>query len=338
MYRKLLVAGAVIFFGAATLSADFSYHETSRVTGGAMASMLKVAGVFSKQAREPIESNVAIKGDRMARRGQTHGEIVDLGAETFTMIDFQKKTYSVMTFEQMRQAIENATKQVKDNKDTKDADVSLKVSAKATGNSRQIAGYDAKEMAIVIDMEMTDKKNGQSGTMEVTMHVWIAGGIPGAREHRDFMMKMGQKLNWSPGSNPAFQANPDIAKGMAQAYKEIGKLDGTAVLQTLSMGPPGSAPPDGAVPAPPAEEKKDKPSIGGALGGALGGKFGLGKKRNNENQQKPDEAKNTSDANGNGGSLLEMTTEYSNFAQSADPSLFEIPAGFKKVEPEIKKR
>jgi hypothetical protein len=123
---------------------------------------------------------------------------------------------------------------------------------------------------------------------------------------------------------------------MAQAYKEIAKLDGTAVLQMVSMGAPGSASADGAVP-PPAEEKKDKPSIGGALGGALGGKFGLGKKRNNDDQQKPQEPKNGA-SNGNGGALIEMSTEYTGFAQSADSSMFEIPAGFKKVEPEMPRK
>ena len=335
MYVKSVTTAAVTLLCAATLSADFSFHETSRVTGGAMAGMLKVAGVFSKQAREPMESNVAIKGDRMARRGPTHGEIIDLESETITSIDFQKKTYSVMTFEQMRQMLEDAANRMKQNKDknNSDADMSLKVSAKATGNSRQIAGYDSKEMLVLIDMVVTDKRNSQSGTMVVATRLWIANGIPGAREQRDFAMKMGKKLNWAPGGNSAFLANPYVAKGMAEAYKEMMKLDGTPILQTLSMGGPGTVPPDvqpGAV-----QQPQDKPSLGGALGGALGGRFGLGKKKNTD-EAKPEENKGSSTAGGNSSSLLDMTTEFSNFSQTADPSLFEVPAGFKKVEPDLK--
>jgi len=34
---------------------------------------------------------------------------------------------------------------------------------------------------------------------------------------------------------------------------------------------------------------------------------------------------------------MEMQTEYSAFATTADGSLFEIPAGFKQVESEMKK-
>ena len=51
-----------------SLLADFTYQETSTITGGMMMSMMSVAGVFSKQAREPIQSTIAVKGDRMVHR------------------------------------------------------------------------------------------------------------------------------------------------------------------------------------------------------------------------------------------------------------------------------
>ena len=145
---------------------------------------------------------------------------------------------------------------------------------------------------------------------------------------------MVEKLNWTPGSN-MFMANPEVARGMAEAGKEIGKLDGAPVLQIVSMGPEGSAPPDGATAQPAAQQPR--PSVGGALGGALGGKFGLGKKKNQEQPQ--DQAPAAGNAPGSSASLIDMTTEYSNFLTgSVDPSAFEVPAGFKKVEPDLKKR
>src|SRR5512138_1797726 len=88
---------------AAGLPADFSYEQTSKLTGGAMASMMKVAGVFSKSAREPIRTTMAVKGDRMVTLTGNNATVIDLGKETFTEIDFQKKTYSVMTFAEMKQ-------------------------------------------------------------------------------------------------------------------------------------------------------------------------------------------------------------------------------------------
>jgi len=331
MFRKAVTISAVTFLVAGSLLADFSYHETSKITGGIMAGAMKVVGVFSKQAREPIETNVAVKGDRMARRSQTHGEIIDANAETITSIDFQKKTYSVMTFAQMKQMLDDAMNQMKGSKDKNGAEMKWKVSGRPTGNSRTISGHDAKEVVLTMEMEATDQKSGQSGAMVVTTHVWIASGIAGAGEMRDFFKKMAEKLSWTPGGS-AMMANPEVAKGMAEAYKEIAKLDGTPVLQTLSMGGPGTAPADGAVPATNQQQESNKPSIGGALGGALGGKFGLGKKKNADAPAQQQQQQQPS------GSLIDMTTEYSNFAQSADASLFEVPAGFKKVEPEMRRK
>src|SRR5260370_1054040 len=93
MRRSMPVILGIAALTASPLLADFSYQQTSTVTGGAMLSILKLAGVFSKQAREPIESNIAVKGDKMATRSQSSASIIDLGAETITHVDLQKKTY-----------------------------------------------------------------------------------------------------------------------------------------------------------------------------------------------------------------------------------------------------
>jgi hypothetical protein len=318
------------------LPADFSYQETSKITGGALAGMMNLVGVFSKSAREPNTSTVSIKGDRMARRGETRGEIVDLAAETITTIDMQKKTYTVMTFAQMKQMMEDAMQRMNSRKKS-DAEMNFKVSANATGNTKTISGFDAKEMVVKIEMEATDQKSSQKGAMVVTSHVWIAPNVPGFAELRGFQKRMVEKLNWTSGSN-MFMANPEVAKGLAEAGKEIGKLDGAPVLQVVSMGPEGSAPPDGATPQPAAQQQQQpRPSLGGSLGGALGGKFGIGKKKSQEQPQ--EQAPATGNAPAASGSMIDMTTEYSNFATgSVDASVFAIPAGFKKVEHELKKR
>ena len=103
-----MIRKAAIFVVALCLPAfaDFSYEETSKITGGMMAGMMKFAGAFSKQAREPIVTTVAVKGDRMMHGSQHNASVIDLGKETITSINFDKKQYSVMTFEQMKQMME----------------------------------------------------------------------------------------------------------------------------------------------------------------------------------------------------------------------------------------
>lgn len=331
--RVVTVCGALAL-SATSLFADFSYHESSKITGGAMAAMMKVAGVFSKAAREPIESTVALKGNRLAHRSNLHGSIIDLDKKTITDVDMQKKTYSVMTFEEMKQALEAMSQKMKDNKNA-DAEMNFKVSADATGKRKQIAGFDAQEMLIKMEMEGTDKKSGQSGSMVIYSDVWMANDIPGYGEVRDFYKKMAAELNWAPGGN-MFMAQPQVAKGMSEAFKELAKQSGAPVYQTMVMGPQGTPPPSGDPTAPQQKAEKPKPSAGSVLGGALGGRFGLGRKKQQDDsqQQQPDSG---AQAGQQGGTLLEMTTEYSNFATTADASLFEVPAGFKQVEAAMKK-
>ena len=76
MFRKFVTIPALALLAAGLLSADFSYQETSKITGGAMAAMMNVAGIFSKNAREPIVSTVAVKGDRMVRKNSNQIQIM----------------------------------------------------------------------------------------------------------------------------------------------------------------------------------------------------------------------------------------------------------------------
>src|SRR5260370_3291507 len=97
----------------ACLLADFSYEESTKITGGMMAGVMKFAGAFSKQAREPIQSTVAIKGNRMVHLSKDRASVIDLDNETMTEINFPKKTYSVVTFAEMKQAMEDAMQRMK---------------------------------------------------------------------------------------------------------------------------------------------------------------------------------------------------------------------------------
>src|SRR5205085_914988 len=333
MLRKFVTISGIMMLAAAMLPADFSYQETSTITGGMMASMMRVAGVFSKAAREPIQSTIAVKGDKMLHRASTHTSIIDLGSQTITGIDFQKKTYSVMTFEEMRQAMAQMAERMKKNDK---GEINFKVSADATGKTRQVGGVEAKEMVLKMEMQGQDKESGQKGGMTVTTDMWLAPGVPGYREVRDFYRRMSEQIAWAPGGN-MFMAYPDVAKGMAEVYKEISKVDGMPVLQTVTMTAAGeSAGQSGAAPSgnTTAQPQQEKPSLGGALGGALGGRFGLGKKKSQPAESSPAAAGNTTAS----ASLLEMNTELSGFSSNAvSDADFAIPAGFRKVEPEMKR-
>lgn len=321
--RLLTVCGALTL-AATSLFADFTYRETTQVTGGAMAGMMKMV---SKQMRGAIESQVAIKGNRMARRSDTRVTVIDLDARTITEADLEKKTYSVMTFDEMKQAMENLSKKMK-----QDTDVKFKVSAEPTGKTKNIAGFDAKEVVLRMAMEATDAKSKQSGAITVVSDLWVAENVPGYAEMSAFHKKMAEELNWNPG-NSMFMSQPQMAKGMTEAYKAVAEMKGAPVLQIVAMGPEGMAVPS--PDAPPAQSAAPKISAGSALAGALGGRLGgFGRKKA---EPAPEAQQPQGGAAPAAASLVEMRMEYSGFASTADASLFDIPAGFKQVDSEMKK-
>jgi hypothetical protein len=329
----------IMAVAALQLPADFTYRETTTITGGAMLSMMKVVGVFSKQAREPVQSTVSVKGDRMLHRSQQQATVIDLTAQTVTTIDMQKKTYTVMTFEEYRRMMEQMAQKMHQSQD-QGGKMEIKVSATEPGNTKEIAGYHVKEMVLRMEMQTTDQKSGQQGSMVISSDIWLAPSVAGYQEVRAFYTRMGEKLAFNPGGG-MFASSPEASKNMGELYKEIGKLDGIPVLQTISMGVPGQ-PGSGDTSAQPAsggqqqqqqQQPAARPSLGGALGGALGGKFGLGKKKQQDDQSSTAQSSQQQQGNGNPASLMEATTEMSGFSsEPVDDSTFAVPAGFKKVE------
>ena len=342
MFRRIVTMAGIMAVAALQLPADFTYRETTTITGGAMLSMMKVVGVFSKQAREPVQSTVSVKGDRMVHRTQQQATVIDLAAQTVTTIDMQRKTYTVMTFEEYRQMMEQMSQKMHQSQD-QGGKMEFKVSAKDTGNTKEIAGYQTKEMVLRMEMQATDQKSGQQGSMVISSDIWLAPSVAGYQEVRAFYTRMGEKLAFNPGGG-MFASSPEASKNMGELYKEIGKLDGIPVLQTISMGVPGQ-PGSGDASAQPGsggqqqqqqqqQQPAARPSLGGALGGALGGRFGLGKKKQQQDDQSSTaQPSQQQQGNGNPGSLMEATTEMSGFSSDpVDESAFAVPSGFKKVE------
>ena len=95
MGSKFVTLCGLIAVSAGSMFADFSYHESSKITGGVLAGMMKVAGVFSKTAREPIESNVAIKGNKLVSRSTTHLSLIDLDSKGTTELADPRGAYDV---------------------------------------------------------------------------------------------------------------------------------------------------------------------------------------------------------------------------------------------------
>jgi hypothetical protein len=338
----------------ACLLADFSYDESTKITGGMMAGVMKFAGAFSKQAREPIQSTVAVKGNRMLHGNKDRASVIDLDNETITEINYQKKTYSVMTFAEMKQAMEQAMQRMKDapkqppqqasQEQKPDVKTDFKLDIKNTGESREIAGLQAKETILTMSVEGTDQQSGNKGAMVIVSDMWLAPKIPGYDEITRFHRRMAEKMAvWTPDSamNP-MMGRPDMARAMENMRKEGAKMEGIPVLTVMKMtgsaeGQPSSGTSDTQTSSQ-QSKPQPKPDLGSVLGGKLGGFGGFGRKKKQDDSQASSTPPPSDNASASG-SLMETTTEMSSFSSAAiDPSRFSPPAGFKKVESEMMKR
>jgi hypothetical protein len=235
--------------------ADFRYDETTKVTGGSIVNMTKFLGAFSKESRhitDPVNSTILVKGNRMAHINQDTSEIIDLDQETITHIDHTKKQYSVVTFQEMRAAMEEAAKKAQQQPVTPEQpaapsapppEVHFKVSVNNTGASKQVAGLSAAESILKMSIEAKDQKSGQTGNMAMTNDMWMAPEIPGYSEVRDFNSRMAAKMGTvfsgptsSLMSPQTVQAQPGMFSGMADMAKEMSKLKGVPVSQIMRMG------------------------------------------------------------------------------------------------------
>jgi hypothetical protein len=333
--RKLL-AGLFTVVSCVTLRADFSYQETTQMTGGALVSILRLGGPFTRKAREPIVSTVLIKGNRMATVSKDNSAIIDLDKETITEINLSKKNYSVITFAQMRQAMDaavakaQAEQQKKQPKDEPKANVeaNFKVSAKATGKTKSVEGLNAKQMVITMDMEATDKDSGNSGSMTVIDDAWMAN-VPGYEQVKAFRQKMAQKMarEFQPELSRMAMADPRMMQGLSESAKELSKVSGVPVETVMKMG-------SGITVDSTDSSSKQGPSVRDAITGSL--PFGR-KKKDPEPEQKPSQKNDQKQPDS--ALLLEMTTDMTGFSTgSVDMSKFDVPAGFKQVDSDLVKR
>jgi len=335
--------------------ADFKYTETSKITGGAMKSAMKLAGVFSKQsaqAMQPIVTTHYVKGNRL-RTDNPDGkiQIIDAEGRRIIEIDTQKHTYSEITFEQMKAAMQNAQQQVQKKmeqdpkaKDVK-ADVNVKFKVTPGTGTRQIMGQTTNESKVQIEMEVQAQQQGSapsgqptgpvSGTIVTTMDMWVAPSVTGYQELGQFYARMSKEVNWVPPSN--IHVDPRAAQSLDELQKNSANLKGFPLLQYMSMSMAGLQDASGnatqnsnasASSSSSSNSDSTPTSMSGAMAKGLGGLFGKKKKQDDaadQNSQNPPPPSTP-------GSLMEMTIEVNSFSDaSLDSSLFDVPAGFTRV-------
>jgi hypothetical protein len=347
--------------------ADITYQETTKITGGSLKSMLKMAGAFSSQARQAegtTVTTISLHGNRMVRSNPHTTEIIDLDQRAITFIDRDKHNYYVVTFQQMEQAMANAAAKAKQqsaasSKQNSDAEALMSFNAhiSSNGSTRTLDGLQAKESLLTITMltNANDGSNVKAG-MAATSEMWLVPEVPGMDELRSFNQRMAQELSVDVSATQIsgmLAAQPGGAEALADLKKESSKMSGFPVLQVTRVGVSTDGRP---LPAPsiaPVSNNQDSGSKAGTVTGEIAtdtttqaansemgklGTFGralgsstMGAFMRHKPQPKAEPAATSNSADA-AGVLLESQTSIDHFSTSpVDLSAFNVPAGYTEV-------
>ncbi len=321
----LVLALGMGWVAAPSLVADAKTQEKGQVKfEGMLGRMVNLFG--GKAAKEGIVSNVAVKGDRKSNLTDNGGQIIDLREEKVYEIDARKKTYKVTTFEeirqQLREAREKAEKQAKEAKSErqepaeKGKEVEIDFDVKETGQKKEIAGHNTREVIATITVREKGKTLEQAGGMLLVSDMWLAPRIPAMKEIQDFDIRYAKAIDVTGAAGAsaeqlaaALAMYPGLQKALARMQTEGSKMDGTALESVLTV--------QGVKSPEQMEQSKEQESSGG--GGGLGGM--LARKMMKKKSDEPASAKAT---------IMTITHQVLSVSTSVSPEDIQVPAGFKQ--------
>jgi hypothetical protein len=358
----------ILALGPLACWADSSYQETTQMTGGQLVDSLKnipFMGKRFKSLTDPVTTTTMVRGNQKAVVTKETIEIDDLDKQEVIHVDIVKKQYSVDTFADMRKMMAKAPEAMKQapvepaqpppaQAPPSTLQVKFSMSVKDTGLQQAVNGLNAKQQILTLTTIVTDTSNpGTRATYTVTTEIWATPGVPEEmKDAQDFDVRFEQALmsgvdmsayaNMLVAASPnaaamtqMFAGQPGSAEAFAQMGKEMAKIQGTPILEKTSMGgsSTGTAPSQTQPqPANTSSSPDDTGAGGNVVAKGVAGLVGLwGKKKSQPASPPPASSANSPQTPGET-TLLETTTQKSNFSRDPIPaSAFEIPAGFKQV-------
>lgn len=299
--KAVVVFNFALLWATFAAGADFSYTTTSKVTGGTL---------VSPGGANNAPSKYYFKGQKMKSDNGEVATIIDFDAQTFTILNNRLKTITTRSLGQVG-AGARAT------------DVSAKVDVRETGQQKTINGFNAKELIMTMDVSSPETQQTGGGKMQMEMDMWLSSDVPGAGELRDFYKRNMDRMPWSVMSG---SLSPSMRSGIAEMQRKLAEIGGVQVLSVMKMKSAGGAP---AIPQmSPAQQAQMQAAM--ARMQAMQQKGGPGADAAAQAMARMAGGA----AAGASTSMMEITTEASNFSTASIPdSIFAIPAAYQKVDP-----
>ena len=332
--RGLLLAVMVGLVCPGVVRADVRADEKTQIKfEGALGRVLNLFG--GRATRDGVTTTVAVKGDRKMTVSGNTGQIIDLAEEKVYDIDLRDKSYTVTTFAELRQQMEEARRKAAEQaKNDPDAtagrepgeaakEVEVDFNLAESGQRRAINGFDAREVVMTVAVREKGKTLEQSGGLVLTSNTWLAPKIAGMNEVAEFDAKYARKLS-SPAMLDAQQMAavlamyPMMQQAMARFEAENVNMDGTPVLTTVKFETVAN--PAQAAQAAETKSEPSRPTSIGGLAGGLGGRLGRRVLGGDKNEAAATPGRAT---------VLTMQHETLKVTPSASDADVALPAGFK---------
>ena len=325
---KCAIALPIMALLCTSLSADVRTREKTLVKFEGM--LGRVVGIFGgKAAKDGIVSTTAVKGDRKSSMNDNNGQIIDLAEEKIYDVDLKKKEYKVTTFDEMRQRIKEAREeaekeaareegrpeqQKEQQKPEPVKEWEVDFNAKETGQKKQIAGHDARQVIMTVTLREKGKPLEESGGVVMTSDTWFGPDLPALKELAEFETRYYKKLYGEEAFGLAAEQMamvmamyPMLKQASERLKQEGNKLQGTALATTTTFEAVKSK-------AQLAQQTNQEGSGGG--GGGIGGMLA-------RRIKKPEEPKARA-------TIFTTQHEFQDVTTSVDAASTAMPAGFKE--------
>ena len=325
------VALSLVAVGAGAAQAEVKTRNKSQVKFEGM--LGRMMGMFGgKAVKEGVVSTSAVKGDRMVTLNDTTGRIVDLAEEKVYELDLKKKSYTVVTFAELRQQLKEAQekaqrdaekaakeeagkeKEKATEPDQKAPEMDVEFDVKETGERKAIAGYDAREVVMTITVHEKGRTIEDRGGLIVASDMWLGPEIPAMRELAEFELRYWKAIApEAPGMSPEQLATvvamyPLVKQAMDRLNREQVNMKGTPLLTVTTFD---------AVKSADQTAKESQSSSGGGLSGGMSGMLAR-KMMKKDKDEKPRVT------------IFTINAETLEIATSVSAADLEIPAGFKQ--------
>lgn len=303
------------------LAADVKTREKTLIKFEGM--LGRVVGLFGgKAAKEGIVSTTTVKGDRKATMSENSGQIIDLAEEKIYDLDLRKKEYKVTTFEEMRRRMEEAAEQAEKDaarqegreeqeKQEPGKEWEFDFEAKETGERKQIAGHDARQVIMTVTVREKGIPLEESGGVVMTSDSWLGPELPALKELSEFDTRYYKKLYGEEAFGLAAEQMamvkamfPMLQQASERLKQEGTKLQGTPLATTMTFESVKS------------KAQLEQPSEEGGGGGGLGGMLARRIKK-----KEPPKARAT---------IFTTQHEFQDVSTSVDAAAVSIPEGFKQ--------